>query len=144
MPRPALMGQDHLWSFRQAWVAAGVTDKSARAAISKELVDGSRIADEDLLVLRVASSLSRFPSPPLTVDKDILKTRDADAAEAARRAWRTETETHLLVRPLDVTLVTDPETLPKFVHAYRNTPLLLLPLSVWATELRNNIRKIRG
>lgn len=136
MARPAIRGQNGTWSLRQAFTAAQVTERAARAIVARHLVGPDALTGADVLALKVTVALSRCAL--LDCDDPILANmRDADATRAARDCWYAPTLEMLLVSTSGETrLARTAAELSAVLTVYADRPVVLLPIGRWALDLQ--------
>lgn len=136
MPRPREDGAAGTWSLRQAFRAAGVSQRAARDVAARGLIDPDAIIEPDILVLRVVVALDRC-ALLAAGDPVLARMRDEQAARLAREAWaRAAPGAVLVATDADARLASTPAELASVLALHADRPVVLLPAGAWAGSLR--------
>lgn len=134
---PAVTGQDGLWSMRQARDLLGVAERTARDICDRGLLPRTNLATADLLSLRV---LAAAATHPVDADSDVRRLRDRDLVDLARRCYHEIVVSRVLViTAADASYADDDATLLLLIRKWQPHSPTVLPVSAWASEIRERI-----
>jgi hypothetical protein len=127
---------ERTWSPRAAWRAAGVPDRVCRRAVDQGFVPKKRLRGEHLVVLRMLAYIEHFPGSVSPTPPELLTERNRIASRLVEECWyQGDVDWALLVTALDARLVRDPAMAGVLLNAFRDKPLLLLPIGIWRQEV---------
>jgi hypothetical protein len=140
--RPQRSGR---WSLRQVWLVAGVSRKTASAAVSAGHLDPESLTALDVVVLRVAASCFSWRPlgelQPANVTREV-PIREVEAVRLIRAAGAT--------LPADAQLIVTGEgarlarTMPDVAKAALEAvgPFISLPVGLWAAEVLSGFTEV--
>lgn len=136
MAYPVRAGQQGVWSMRAARALLGVPDRLVREVGARGLVPRTDLRAGDLLAIQVLAATAGFDAQPGL--KDL---RDQAVANSARQAWDSPSRDErlvLLVSAVNAWLIT-PDRFDALTMALGAQPGLLLPVGLWARDLRERV-----